>query len=205
MPVVKISSREVGAEVRRRNAGLIRSIQYGIRAGAQRGMTHLKRITPKDEGQLKAAWRLVVWDNKDVSLLNDAPYAGVMEAGARAHPVSDEGRRAIEEWAQRHLKRKDTRKRKPRAKKEADPSAAAKAPKGQTEKGVSEEAKAMANAIIWRIRTQGYPGKKSPIPLYWARESVPQLSKFVKEETEKRIIKMADRKAPRWAPTGKHK
>ncbi len=34
---------------------------------------------------------------------NDAPHAGVIEDGARPHPVSMEGQQAIKEWAMRKL------------------------------------------------------------------------------------------------------
>jgi hypothetical protein len=35
---------------------------------------------------------------------NDAPHIGVLECGARPHPVSLEGQRAIYEWVERHFR-----------------------------------------------------------------------------------------------------
>lgn len=61
-------------------------------------------------------------------LVNTAPMAGVIELGARPHPVSDEGREAIARWAIRKL--------------------------GVSE----EEAKAIANGVAWKLRHKGQKG-----------------------------------------------
>lgn len=37
------------------------------------------------------------------TVLADAPHAGIVELGARPHPVSEEGRLAIKTWAERKL------------------------------------------------------------------------------------------------------
>jgi hypothetical protein len=56
-------------------------------------------------GVLKAAWAANPKQHfgsngkgKVVSVTNSAPYAGIIERGARPHPVSDEGRRSIKQW-----------------------------------------------------------------------------------------------------------
>jgi hypothetical protein len=84
-------------------------IGRGIRNGVRRGRALLVIRTPKDTGMLKASWR----DNTHradaamgrvaAEIFNEAPYAGIVESGARPHPVSAEGVAAITRWAQRHF------------------------------------------------------------------------------------------------------
>lgn len=61
-------------------------------------------------------------------LTNTAPMAGVIELGARPHPVSDEGREAIARWAVRKL--------------------------GVDE----AEAKRIAEGVAWKLRHKGQKG-----------------------------------------------
>jgi hypothetical protein len=79
----------------------------GIRA-AQRGKARLVAATDEkgitDMGQYKNSFH-VQKGAKDIPavLFNDAPMAGVIELGARPHPVSQEGIEAIAAWARRKL------------------------------------------------------------------------------------------------------
>ncbi len=78
------------------------------------------------------------------------PYAPVIEYGCAPHPVSEEGVRAIERWAQRKVrveyrtKQGNTRKRKLK----------------------EDEAREMAEAVAWKIRMRG----QEPRP--WLRPAV---------------------------------
>lgn len=66
----KISSPAIGARAARR--------------AARRSVAVLKRVTPVHDGLLAKAWR--VRNTKEgAELINDAPYAGVIEMGARPH------------------------------------------------------------------------------------------------------------------------
>ncbi len=55
-----------------------------------------------DTGALKNSWRAE--RTKDgATVFSDCPYAGIVELGARPHPVSVEGQEAIARWAIRKL------------------------------------------------------------------------------------------------------
>jgi len=113
--------------------GRLTSDAHKMRQGFERGLLEsmhkakrtLQRRTPVDRGQMKSAWRI----NKNItkfSLINDAPYAGIIEAGARPHPVSEEGRESIRLWVSRHFP-------------------------GQTE----QELDGITMAIVHKLRTKG--------------------------------------------------
>jgi hypothetical protein len=82
----------------------------GLRSAARFARTHLVKVTPKDRGMAKAAWKEhygpanarpptpAAW------VENSAPYIGVLEMGARPHKVSIEGRQAIYEWVLRNFR-----------------------------------------------------------------------------------------------------
>jgi len=72
-----------------------------LRGGARHGEQFLASESPVDLGAYKAAWR-----TEDVAdgahLNNTAPYAGVIEDGARPHEVSKGTIAAVAAWAERH-------------------------------------------------------------------------------------------------------
>lgn len=63
--------------------------------------------TPVDTGQMKNAWVVEDGFNADdaavVRVWNRAPYAGIVERGARPHKVSAAGREALLRWAMRQM------------------------------------------------------------------------------------------------------
>jgi hypothetical protein len=77
---------------------------------------------------MKNAWRVVQVDD-GAHLLNDAPYAGIIEKGARPHTVSAEGRANIQRWVKRKLQIAD-----------------------------DKEAEGIAWAIVKKIEKTGYKG-----------------------------------------------
>lgn len=94
----------------RHGVGTFLAICKGLRAGARAGRTHLVRVTPKDRGMAKAAWkehdgpRNARPPTPAAWLENSAPYIGILEKGARPHKVSAEGRQAIYEWVLRNFR-----------------------------------------------------------------------------------------------------
>lgn len=76
-------------------------MRRGAVAGARRGQAHMVGKTPTDQGQMRNSWR--VHERPTPKLENDAPHAGIVEAGARPHPVSREGVEALAGWAHRQL------------------------------------------------------------------------------------------------------
>ncbi len=55
-----------------------------------------------DQGTLKSSWRAEKTAEGAI-VYSDCPYAGIVEMGARPHPVSKEGQDAIALWAIRKL------------------------------------------------------------------------------------------------------
>ena len=68
---------------------------------AERGRALLVRRSPVYLGLFRAAWK--VTRGREPTITNSAPYAGVIERGARPHAVSQEGIEAIAEWARLKL------------------------------------------------------------------------------------------------------
>lgn len=102
---VETTPRQLAGEAfRRLPAAVLAAIHRGAENGARRGLAHVKSKTPVDNGQLRAAWKVRGGDGarRLASLENDAPYAGIVELGARPHPVSRAGIIAIWEWVYRH-------------------------------------------------------------------------------------------------------
>lgn len=101
---VSVKPGDVGAIYRAQSKRLPLVARAGLRAGAERGMTLLKRRTPTGVmGQMKNAWAIFPWGELGWRLDNSAPHAGIVEGGARPHPVSREGVEAIREWVSKIL------------------------------------------------------------------------------------------------------
>lgn len=97
---------DLPGELKKREAELKKAIGRGIRNGVRRGRSLLVHRTPKDMGLLKASWRDTTARSLDsvvTEIFNDAPYAGIVEEGARPHGVNAAGRLALTEWAERHF------------------------------------------------------------------------------------------------------
>ncbi len=88
------AQRDRGALGRASTAAAYRYMRYLQQESDRRGVTYM--------GQWKRGWRVVKTD-RGALLHNDCPYAGVIEAGARPHAVSQAGRDAIARWAARKL------------------------------------------------------------------------------------------------------
>lgn len=133
---------------------------------AQRGRTLLVGKSPVDRGQFKNAWT-VRRTKTGVDVINDAPYAGIIELGARPHPVSQEGIEALVGWVWRH-----------------------RASFGLGGgKDAQAEVRRIAHAIAWKIRK--YPTK----PHYVVRSSMDDLRRFLAEEIERAMADFAKKKA----------
>lgn len=111
--VIRTTPAKVRGQLQRRFAGSKAAVRRGSMAAAHRSKTMISRHTPSDLGQLAHSWgvRNMGRDSKGkfvktkymAELYNDAPHAGVVEAGARPHKVSAEGWWSIYEWVERHF------------------------------------------------------------------------------------------------------
>ena len=81
---------------------------------AHRGKARLVAATDEkgitDMGQYKNSFKVERGPKGEPAVLfNDSPHAGIIELGARPHPVSAAGLKALAEWALRKLDVKDER------------------------------------------------------------------------------------------------
>lgn len=101
MPTFVIRPEQLAGVLKEQATALPQAVRRGARAGAMRGQAHMPKQTPVDMGQLRNSWR--VSEAGGTRLYNDAPHAGIVEQGARPHPVSREGIEALAAWAHRKL------------------------------------------------------------------------------------------------------
>lgn len=202
---IQTTPAKLGALLRRRDNAARRAVQRAVLRGAARGQAHLRRATPTDQGQLKASWeikRTGAGINPTAAaftrscilavLQNDAPHAGIVELGARPHPVSREGWESIYFWVyrNRHL----------------FPSMQTKAGRAKRVKaggwqsagrsgGASWEEHPELAAITWgivrRIRREGQR------PTYFVAKELDTLQDFVAIEFVRLLKKLAKAKDPK--------
>ena len=105
MATVKLRPSEVGPTLSTQAKTLPTAIALGsLAVVAQRSVARLAAISPVDMGVFKNAWYATrVGARKAYKVVNDAPYAGIIERGARPHPVSMEGQIAISHWVKRKI------------------------------------------------------------------------------------------------------
>lgn len=181
---IVIDPKNLVSELLGRERLVRQALVKGAAAAARRGRAHLVRKTPKDQGQLKAGWRdsATGVSRGSNSLLaeitNDAPYAGVVEMGARPHPVSEEGQQAIREWVRRHLADFVGRSR----------ARAIQRRRAAGQSDADAEVKEIAGAIIWRIRKYGTP------PTYFIRNALPEITRFAAQEVARELEAVSKRR-----------
>lgn len=111
MATIRLKASQVGRELRARDRKVRRAVNRGVREAAHAGRYTLVRATNEADlvyrGQFKNSWQVRRARRRhgfqDWHLENDAPHAGIIERGARPHPVSPEGRAAIMEWVARKV------------------------------------------------------------------------------------------------------
>lgn len=102
MATVAIDYDKLGHRIRADAAGSPRAIKQALFSGAQRGRGLLVKVSPVDRGILRNAWRVLKFAS-GVSLVNDQPYAGIMERGARPFKMSRAGIEALAGWVKRKI------------------------------------------------------------------------------------------------------
>jgi hypothetical protein len=115
----EIKPDQVPKEMRNREAATRVAIQIGCFRAAVRAQSQLKvrsRKLANDRGVFANAWTIQppavrtvskpqrYYTHDIVRVENLAPYAGIIELGARPHGVSAEGRANIREWVRRNIR-----------------------------------------------------------------------------------------------------
>lgn len=94
--VVRIKPGNLGAFIKANAVRQHKAFEHGVKVAKQRGVALLKQRTPVDTGVMKNAWAATKH-----GIENSAPYAGIIERGARPHTVNREGVEAIRDWVLR--------------------------------------------------------------------------------------------------------
>jgi len=102
MPTVRIDPSRVGAVITATANQFPQLVLKATGLAAERAVGHLKSISPVDRGMFKNAWQRHHNGQGGWEVQNTAPYAGIMERGARPHAVSAEGWMSIFRWVLRH-------------------------------------------------------------------------------------------------------
>lgn len=106
--ITRIRADQLPRVLRAEGHKVARAIPKAARASAYRlralCIERTNALCITDTGLFKNAWRVGGASSGTLAqVYNDAPYAGVIEMGARPHAVSKEGREAITRWAMRKL------------------------------------------------------------------------------------------------------
>lgn len=101
--VVTVFASQVGLQIKRDVANSGKVIRRSTHRTAEAARNILARTAPVDLGQLKASLRVdrKVSGTELAEVKSDAPYAGIIERGARPHPVSRKAQEMLARWAMR--------------------------------------------------------------------------------------------------------
>lgn len=186
---INIDIAKLPKEIMDRSKATRREVATAVNISAERGRTYIVRKTPKDQGELKASWRVMVayasatkmsaGKQKLATLVNTAPYAGVVEGGARPHFLPYSARVALYEWVRRHFryttKRKDGKQSKPK----------------QVTGDVFDDP--VLTEITWGIVHK--IANEGTRPTYFVRDSIPKLRKLMHTELGKALRRISKKKA----------
>ena len=180
MTTIVLTPKQLTARLKQDAAKFPGALKAGLRRGAQRGRTLLVHESPVDTGQFKNAWK--VRDTSGVGsapqIHNDAPHAGIIERGARPHPVNREGVEAIRAWVKRVLGA------------ELRMNMRAQSSKGRVKKAdVEAQIDSITWAIITKLKREGQVGK------FIVEQNLEKLARFAREEVERTLAAVFNRPA----------
>lgn len=167
MATTRISAKDLPKALRAEARKVRGAVRKGQRRAAQRGKAHLIAETGRkditDRGQYVNSFKVRGGGNRgDVILENDSPIAGVIELGARPHPVNAEGVEAIRAWVARKM---------------LGISAA------DAEDNLDVEA--ITWGIVNKLRTEGQEGR------FVFQDALPDLRRFLRQEVERQLKRPA--------------
>lgn len=101
MSTVTIDAGKLGARIRADIKGSPKAVDRALFSALQRGKAFIVGKTPVDRGILRNAWKVIRLSTGGAELVNDQPYAGIMERGARPFKISSAGLWALKGWVMR--------------------------------------------------------------------------------------------------------
>lgn len=179
MATVKVAPGQLGAILRAQAKGMPDAVRAGLSIAAQRGRTHLTSKSPVYTGVLKNAWEAkshLGGGNVVATVENSAPYAGIIERGARPHWTSPEGIEALRRWVQLKIP-VATIARGKRAGKRRTATAAEARPGGKH----AAEIDRIVHAIVAHWAKVGRKGK------FTVRDALPLLGRWASQEVAEQL------------------
>lgn len=194
MASFRIRPNEVAGVLKHTDINTRTAVLQGCWLSAVRARTLLVRkskVIAHDRGVYANAWTVVPavfggmkakrWGSQRgvVQVQNRTPYAGIIELGARPHPVSLDGQRYIREWVRRNIK--DIVWSAPGR----SGGSIATDVKDKKEKEIDQ----ITKAIVWKLQREGQEGK------YVVSKEIVKIERFTAAMVNDRIIRLAQRKA----------
>lgn len=189
MATVTIDAGKLGARIRADHVGAPKAVDRAIFSALQRGKAYIVGKTPVDRGILRNAWKVIRLSTGGAELVNDQPYAGILERGARPFRMSKEGLEALEGWVLRKLMSGDMHSKTTPLdnRKYKNQHGTWSARKRKKTKALQEEAKSIAYAIAKHFERVGMKGKR----FVW--KELPQLANLMEQEINRSLNKFFNR------------
>ncbi len=171
-----VTPAQLGAALRREAKKVPALLERAALRAAHRGKARLVAATDEkgitDMGQYKNSFKVEKGPSGEPAVLfNDAPMAGVIELGARPHPVSQAGIEAIAAWVLRNLSISVS-----------GPIQRGSGGRKKFTASVEEQAAmGIALAIARKIRAKGQK------PRHVFADELPTLRRYLKEEMERAL------------------
>lgn len=179
--VITIRPGQLGARIKADARAGQRAIDQGVKLAANRIRDYLKSISPSYEGTFKNAWQVMRSASGLAGVSNASPVAGVIEAGARPHAVSAEGRQAIREWVRKVVTRVPTM-RGPGRGKQGPPHKTSRALTHEEADGeLSAWVDEITSAIVHKLKTKGQKGR------WLVANNLDKFVRWTSEEVNRRI------------------
>lgn len=182
---IPISHKDVVKAINRRHRAFRSELDKGMMRAAQRAKTYMRKQGPVDQGQLKNSWNVERVAPLKLNLVNTAPYAGVIEEGARPHAVSRAGWQAIYDWVYRNRAKFSPQGPRQRA---AGPRQRFKAHPTVGPEATEESLKAITWGIVNKIKRYGQKGT------FFVKNSMPQINAYIREQSDLAAKRTAARK-----------
>lgn len=186
MAEIRIEAKDLGARLISDANGSMKAISRAIFSAAQRGRAYMVSKSPVDRGILKVAWKVIQTAN-GAELVNDQPYAGVMEMGARPFKISPDGLNALIGWVMRKLAVGEMQPRKLPAFHPRQSIKTRQPGRRSRTAELTKEAESIAWAIAKTFEKVGIKGKR----FVWL--AMPKLAALMQEEVDRSLTNFFNR------------